>query len=160
MPHEFAVEARVEANKHLAADRSVRSSYRSPLRSSSGSRYASRSTATTVNSVQPYTVYDRSPWNSTVSNSYRNRIEIDLHNRAHNYVSGHMGARAAPNPVFWLRHCNIDRLWWRWQSVRGIDTYQRRTGTTSGVVDNSETMRPFATGRTPAAVANIANMPT
>jgi tyrosinase len=42
--------------------------------------------------------------------------------------------------------------------VRGIDTYQPRTGTTSGVVDNSETVRPFATGRTPAAVANIANL--
>ncbi len=68
------------------------------------------------------------------------------------------GRPEAPNLVFWLRHCNIDRLWWRGQSVRGIDTYQPRTGTTSGVVDNSETMRSFATGRTPAAVANIANL--
>jgi tyrosinase len=47
-----------------------------------------------------------------VSNSYRNRNEIELHNRVHNDVSGHLGTREAPNdPVFWLRHCNIDRLW-------------------------------------------------
>jgi tyrosinase len=116
----------------------------------------SRPAATTVSSVQARTVYDRSPWNSTVADSYRNRNEIDLHNRVHNHVGGHMGTREAPNdPVFWLHHCNIDRLWWRWQELRGIDTYQPRTGTTSGVIDNTETMRPFAAGRTPAAVRDI-----
>jgi tyrosinase len=120
---------------------------------------ASRPTATTVSSVQGRTVYDQAPWNTTVASSYRNRNELDLHNRVHNYVGGHMGTRESPNdPVFWLHHCNIDRLWWQWQNVRGIDTYQPRTGTTSGVVDNTETMRPFAAGRTPSAVRNIATL--
>jgi tyrosinase len=119
----------------------------------------SRPTTTTVNNVQAITVYDQSPWNSSVTTSYRNRNEIELHNRVHNYVGGHMGTREAPNdPVFWLHHCNIDRLWWQWQSVRGVDTYQPRTGSTFGVIDNGETMRPFASGRTPSAVANISNL--
>jgi tyrosinase len=114
-----------------------------------------RPTTTTVNTVQSRTVYDQSPWNSTVTNSYRNRNEIELHNRVHNYVGGHMGTREAPNdPAFWLHHCNIDRLWWLWQTNRGIDTYQPRA-TTTGVTDNTETMRPFPTGRTPSAVRDI-----
>jgi tyrosinase len=117
---------------------------------------ASRPTAATVSTVQSYQVYDQSPWNSTVSNSYRNRNEIELHNRVHIYVGGHMATREAPNdPAFWLHHCNIDRLWWLWQTSRGIDTYQPRTGFTAGVVDNNETMRPFAGGRTPSAVRDI-----
>ncbi|HWS39029.1 MAG TPA: tyrosinase family protein [Actinoplanes sp.] len=116
---------------------------------------ASRPTTAAVNNVQAFTVYDQSPWNGTVSNSYRNRNEIELHNRVHNYVGGHMGTREAPNdPVFWLHHCNIDRLWWLWQQNRGIDTYQPRTGTTTRVVDNTETMQPF--GRTPSSVRDIA----
>ncbi len=117
---------------------------------------ASRPSSNNVNNVQSYTVYDQSPWNGSVSNSYRNRNEIELHNRVHNYVGGHMGTREAPNdPVFWLHHCNIDRLWWLWQQNRGVDTYQPRTGFTSGVVDNNEVMRPFGAGRTPSAVRDI-----
>lgn len=120
---------------------------------------ATRPTATTVSAVQARTVYDQSPWDPSVIDSYRNRNEIDLHNRVHNHVGGHMGTREAPNdPVFWLHHCNIDRLWWQWQSNRGIDTYQPRTGTTTGVIDNTETMRPFVTGRTPSAVRDISTL--
>lgn len=120
---------------------------------------ASRPSSTTVSNVQSYTVYDQSPWDSSVWNSYRNRNEIDLHNRVHNYVGGHMGTREAPNdPAFWLHHCNIDRLWWNWQQTRGIDTYQPRTGTTYGVIDNTETMRPFPTGRTPSTVRDITTL--
>ena len=117
---------------------------------------ASRPTAAAVNAVQGRTVYDQSPWNSTVSDSYRNRNEIELHNRVHNYVGGHMATREAPNdPVFWLHHCNIDRLWWHWQTNRGLDTYRPRTGTTAGVIDNAEPMRPFGAGRTPSSLRDI-----
>ena len=115
-----------------------------------------RPSASTVNWVQSFAVYDQSPWNTTVSNSYRNRNELELHNRVHNHVGGHMGTREAPNdPVFWLHHCNIDRLWWQWQRTRGLDSYQPRSGSTYGVIDNSETMRPFPSGRTPSAVRDI-----
>ena len=38
------------------------------------------------------------------------------HNEVHRYVGGHMGAAMSTNdPIFWLHHCNIDRLWAMWQ---------------------------------------------
>jgi hypothetical protein len=44
-----------------------------------------------------------------------------LHNSIHNWVSGHMGGGASPNdPIFYMHHCNVDRLWAMWQ----IDGHQ------------------------------------
>ena len=44
-----------------------------------------------------------------------------LHNFIHNWVSGHMGGGASPNdPIFFMHHCNVDRLWAMWQ----IDGHQ------------------------------------
>ncbi|HWB74507.1 MAG TPA: tyrosinase family protein [Nannocystaceae bacterium] len=41
---------------------------------------------------------------------------VSSHNEVHRYIGGHMGAAASPNdPIFWLHHCNIDRLWAMWQ---------------------------------------------
>jgi tyrosinase len=40
-----------------------------------------------------------------------------LHNRVHTWVSGSMGPMSSPNdPVFFLHHCNVDRLWAQWWS--------------------------------------------
>jgi hypothetical protein len=44
-----------------------------------------------------------------------------LHNFIHNWVGGHMGGGASPNdPIFYMHHCNVDRLWAMWQ----IDDHQ------------------------------------
>lgn len=44
-----------------------------------------------------------------------------LHNFIHNWVGGHMAGGASPNdPIFFMHHCNIDRLWALWQ----IDGHQ------------------------------------
>lgn len=38
------------------------------------------------------------------------------HNEVHRFIDGHMNTAASPNdPIFWLHHCNIDRLWAMWQ---------------------------------------------
>ncbi len=43
-----------------------------------------------------------------------------MHNRVHVWVGGEMGPGTSPNdPVFWLNHCNVDRLWERWMQRRG-----------------------------------------
>jgi tyrosinase len=40
-----------------------------------------------------------------------------LHNRVHVWVGGAMGPMSSPNdPVFFLHHCNVDRLWAQWWS--------------------------------------------
>jgi hypothetical protein len=40
-----------------------------------------------------------------------------LHNGLHGYIGGHMGDPAISpfDPIFYLHHCNIDRLWTMWQ---------------------------------------------
>ncbi|WP_406209801.1 tyrosinase family protein [Kitasatospora sp. NBC_01560] len=41
------------------------------------------------------------------------------HNRGHNFIGGHMSQAFSPNdPVFWLHHANVDRIWAAWQAGR------------------------------------------
>lgn len=62
-------------------------------------------------------------------------VESDPHNRVHvmvggiNPVPGWMSDPdyAALDPIFWLHHCNIDRLWAAWLTV---STNQQEAGTT------------------------------
>ena len=41
----------------------------------------------------------------------------DIHDMVHVWVGGTMGgiATAPADPMFWMHHANIDRLWWMWQ---------------------------------------------
>jgi hypothetical protein len=61
-----------------------------------------------------------------------------MHNRVHAWVGGllgttpdgikilgTMGLPTSPNdPVFFLHHANIDRLWAEWQATHGVDSYE------------------------------------
>ena len=69
-------------------------------------------------------IYDTAPWGTT-SAGFRNLIEgwqvhpqippPSLHNRVHVFVGGDMGPSTSPNdPVFYLNHCNEDRIWEAW----------------------------------------------
>ncbi|MQA28477.1 MAG: tyrosinase family protein [Luteitalea sp.] len=68
--------------------------------------------------------YDRPNWNSA-SGGFRNLVEgwqdnlvvraPALHNRVHVFVGGDMSPSTSPNdPVFYLNHCNVDRIWEAW----------------------------------------------
>lgn len=85
------------------------------------------------------TVYDSPPWDETVGGStsqagffgvqsFRNVLEgfvpfnpanpdsAELHNKVHLWVGGAMMPISSPNdPIFFLHHCNVDRLWAYWQ---------------------------------------------
>jgi tyrosinase len=51
-----------------------------------------------------------------------------LHNAIHSWVGGDMTVMTSPNdPIFFLHHCNVDRLWWEWQLDNGLDNYQGPT---------------------------------
>lgn len=68
---------------------------------------------------------------------FRNRIEgwitqrgdprvttpgSQLHNRVHLWVGGNMAPMTSPNdPVFFLHHCFIDKVWADWQAVQRIE---------------------------------------
>jgi tyrosinase len=78
------------------------------------------------------TAYDKPPWNST-SSGFRDRLEgwvpaasaPHLHNRVHVWVGGDMLLSSSPNdPVFFLNHCNVDRIWAAWQKQHPSKTYR------------------------------------
>ena len=51
-------------------------------------------------------------------NSFAPALE-GIHNSGHVWVGGSMGgiATAPCDPVFWMHHAEIDRLWWEWQTA-------------------------------------------
>jgi len=76
--------------------------------------------------VLQLTLYDGAPW--TVSSSgFRNQTEgwisadgPGMHNRVHVWIGGDMGPASSPNdPVFFLNHCNVDRIWEAWMQQHG-----------------------------------------
>lgn len=101
-----------------------------PLRRRFGvSRGFGLPTTGAVNSALTLLPYDTEPWDNN-SNGFRNTLEgwtrpTGLHNLVHVWVGGDMETATSPNdPVFYLNHCNADRLWWAWQvEHRGEDGY-------------------------------------
>ena len=52
-----------------------------------------------------------------------------LHNRVHVWVGGSMSPLSSPNdPVFFLHHCNVDRLWAVWQREHPAWKYKPNDG--------------------------------
>lgn len=74
--------------------------------------------------------YDTSPWNEE-SDSFRNDLEgyfdappVTMHNAIHVWVGGDMVLGSSPNdPVFFLNHCNVDRIWAGWQHIHSNPPY-------------------------------------
>jgi tyrosinase len=68
--------------------------------------------------------YDQQGWDSASPDGFRNRLEgwigPGLHNTVHVWVGGHMAVSTSPNdPVFYLHHCNVDRIWEAWMGKHG-----------------------------------------
>ena len=84
-------------------------------------------------------IYDKSTWDDReASGTFRNQLEgwyvppgstvgDGMHNLVHVWVGGNTGAMlpsSSPNdPIFFLHHCNIDRLWSVWQSLQAGPHY-------------------------------------
>ncbi|GAB2691348.1 tyrosinase MelC2 [Kitasatospora kifunensis] len=107
-----------------------------------------------VDTALAVTPYDAAPWNSS-SAGFRNNLEgwtgVNIHNRVHVWVGGAMGTGMSPNdPVFWLHHCMIDRLWAGWQSRHPDQGYLPATAT-QNLVSLNDTMKPWNT-TAPAAL--------
>lgn len=68
--------------------------------------------------------YDRAPWSQSAM-GHRNRLEgwingPQLHNLIHVWIGGDMSPGTSPNdPVFFLNHCNVDRIWEAWMANEG-----------------------------------------
>ncbi|RYP77635.1 hypothetical protein DL771_001003 [Monosporascus sp. 5C6A] len=49
---------------------------------------------------------------------FRPALENNPHRGAHGAIAGDMLLNYSPNdPIFYLHHCNVDRLWWQWQTA-------------------------------------------
>ena len=118
--------------------------------------------AQVTDAIQNFATYDASPWHRGSVDSFRNRLEgwraltgengSQLHNRVHIWVGGDMGPGTSPNdPVFFLHHCNIDRLWAAWQYAHPGAAYLPALGGPPG--HNLNDVLQFITiaGATPAA---------
>ncbi|MCB5165749.1 tyrosinase family protein [Streptomyces bambusae] len=124
----------------------VRVDGRNFLRRALASSVAQLPTRSEVETVLGMSVYDAAPWNSS-SSGFRNNLEgwrgANLHNRVHVWVGGQMATGVSPNdPVFWLHHAYIDKLWADWQKLHPQSGYLP-TGNTANVVDLNDTMRPW-----------------
>jgi tyrosinase len=65
-------------------------------------------------------------------------LEARPHDQVHVWVNGNMVTFMSPlDPIFWLHHCNIDRLWAEWNS--------RGRANTSSALWRDFTLRPFNT---------------
>lgn len=79
-----------------------------------------------VTAVLSATPYDAAPWDRT-SDGFRNQLEgwrpfpgPGLHNQVHVWVGGDMAPATSPNdPVFYLNHANVDRVWEGWLVANG-----------------------------------------
>jgi tyrosinase len=98
-------------------------------------------TQTDVQIAIEETPYDQQPWNIDSSPSHRNRLEgnlapggviqpdgtfvFELHAEVHNWIGGDMisGPFSPNDPVFFLHHCNVDRLWAIWQEKNPSQGY-------------------------------------
>lgn len=101
--------------------------------------------------------YDVAPWTSEadMEESFRNYLERPLHGPPHPWVGGRQGSvtigsmgnvYTSPNdPIFFLHHSNVDRIWAKWQDLYAGSSYLPLTPI-EGVIGSGkdEKMEPFA----------------
>ena len=79
--------------------------------------------------------YDARPWNfrTDPQQSFRSDLEGYPHSTPHMVIGGNMTGGGSPNdPVFFLHHANVDRLWAWWQKLHPDEWYRPRTGGPEG----------------------------
>ncbi len=71
--------------------------------------------------IRGYSQYgDDFPNNPNRVNGFRAALEGGPHAAIHNFIGGSMTNQNAPNdPLFWIHHANVDRIWSLWQDYHG-----------------------------------------
>ena len=92
--------------------------------------------------------YDAAPFQENnvtlqqVQASFRKSLEYLLHNGPHGWVGGNMMPLTSPNdPVFFLHHCNVDKIWAIWQQRDGRNNqpFENNYQPASGVAEHALT---------------------
>jgi tyrosinase len=106
-------------------------------------------TAGDVTTALAETVYDVPPYSTASTSGWRNRCEgwisgPQLHNLVHVWVGGSMGPMSSPNdPVFFLHHCFVDKLWSDWMRMHPGSGYIPVSGAPPGH-NLGDAMQPWA----------------
>jgi len=129
------------------------------LRRTLGQQVGSLPNQSEIDTVRGITPYDSAPWRTVSGPSFRNQLEgwmgPNLHNSVHVWVGGSMLPGTSPNdPVFFLHHCNVDRLWWQWQMSHPDSGYVPTSGGPPGH-DLNDQMTPWDAATTPASTLDI-----
>ncbi|MEO0455290.1 MAG: tyrosinase family protein [Cyanobacteria bacterium P01_A01_bin.114] len=110
--------------------------------------------------------YDAFPWEASTP-GHRSILEgwepatpdrfVDLHNLVHVWVGGDMSPATSPNdPVFFLNHCNVDRIWEAWMVQNGRSYSPVNGQGPQGHSLNSQMFTLLGDARTPADVLDPA----
>lgn len=89
--------------------------------------------------------------------SFTKQLEVGPHNRGHNFVGGIMGNPmfSPRDPLFWLHHANVDRIWNDWQSITGNEN---KTGDFTGFSPNERLLDPWESEFNVGNINNISNL--
>jgi tyrosinase len=108
------------------------------------------------------TPYDARPWDRSSNPSFRNLLEgwqsnsgPAFHNLGHVWAGGSMLPMTSPNdPLFFLHHCMVDKMWHEWQLRFPAQGYLPVTGGAFGqnLNDVMDSTPPASIGRRPIDV--------
>jgi tyrosinase len=100
------------------------------LRRTLGQDIATLPTTAKAKAAVALSKYDEPNWLTTSATTFRNVCEgwapngPGTHNRVHVWIGGDMSPGTSPNdPVFYLNHCNVDRMWAAWQKQHPRSPY-------------------------------------
>lgn len=127
-------------------------------------------TSAQVSTCLQLTPYDTAQWDvgsqrfrNTLEGWRSNRQEPEHHNRVHVWVGGDMWPSTSPNdPVFYLNHCNVDRLWEGWMNSNGRNYLPDMTASEDlkGHRIDDELVSPLAVDATPREVLDVTEIYT
>jgi tyrosinase len=109
-------------NYYEATARQIPLAYRSPANASNPLWESNRNATMNSGGSLPFSAINHAAALSYVPfNTFSPSLQGTPHNDVHGTIGGGMGSFefAGRDPVFWLHHCNIDRLWNRWLSQGG-----------------------------------------
>ena len=102
--------------------------------------------------------YDRAPWRDVPSSGFRGAHEPD-HGMVHVWIGGDMRLSTSPNdPVFYLHHSNIDRIWEAWKLKNPGKPYLPQGNTAGAPAGDRVTSRLQSIVPNPPTIASMVNV--
>jgi hypothetical protein len=93
--------------------------------------------------------------NSLTFSTFSGIIHGNLHGFIHNWVGFQMGATssAGEDPIFYMHHCNVDRLWHIWMDCQGFENVTPTTVTSAMYIPQNPISSSGSVQRDPAGNA-------